>query len=144
MNREIKFRGKRVSDNKWIYGLLNQHQSKLRITTEKIEYPTHSDPAGGWFYTESEVDPETVGQYVGEVCGIHLWENDIIKITNLKETWRSEPQFDWRVLRIEYNRFVWSLKNYYLYMPLGEMDEDCTYTYEMILLGNIHDNPELL
>ena len=135
MKREIKFRGKRVGSNEWTYGSYVNFQNPDLSRTIGIMT---------WMGVFFEVHPETIGQYVGEVCGLDLWENDIVKITNLKETWRSEPQFDWRVLRIEYNRFVWSLKNYYLYMPLREMDEDCTYTYEMTLLGNIHDNPELI
>lgn len=137
MNREIKFRGKRVDNGNWVYGdLVHNAFDGTSMTMPIGIQPDNSYPIA--------VHPETVGQYVGEVCGLHLWENDIVKIINLKETWRSEPQFDWRVLRIEYNRFVWSLKNYYLYMPLREMDEDCTYTYEMGVLGNIHDNPELI
>jgi hypothetical protein len=54
MNREIKFRGKRLDNGKWVFGdLLTKHPHHKGLTIVE---------SGGLHH---EVDPETVGQYTG-------------------------------------------------------------------------------
>ncbi len=75
---EIKFRGKSVRDNGWVCGDLRQnHGGKTTITY-----------LGDGKYITSDVDPETVGQYIG----IHddedeneLYEGDLIEMIYQEE-----------------------------------------------------------
>jgi len=82
MKREILFRGYSEALNKWVEGLLNQYQSKIYITQEKIEQPTLGDPGGTWIYNEYEVHPDSVGQFTGlcDCNGVKIFDNDIISV----------------------------------------------------------------
>jgi uncharacterized phage protein (TIGR01671 family) len=58
MNRQIKFRGKRVDNGEWIYGdLLHGTSSLIGVRAE------HTFIGTDWDF--NEVRPETVGQYTG-------------------------------------------------------------------------------
>ena len=57
--REILFRGKRTSDGKWIEGSL------CTTFPSDAECYTISYFDEDIYYTEEEVDPETIGQYTG-------------------------------------------------------------------------------
>ena len=65
MAREIKFRGKRVDNGKWVYGYYWVNKSATRETSHIV------DEYGDIF----QIDPETVGQYV-EI--LDAYEGDLL------------------------------------------------------------------
>lgn len=55
--RDIKFRGRRISDGKWIYGDFFHNRGLAFIAADG----TVGNPLATW--QDYHVDPETVGQY---------------------------------------------------------------------------------
>lgn len=120
--REILFRGKPLGNlhGKFICGSLGVIDTDLCAIYHCFEF------------TDDEmqlVDPETVGQYTGltDKNGKKIFEGDIVKYKN------SSP------CQIAYidSQFVMMWKNFY-------RNFERVYDDEIEVIGNIHDNPELL
>ena len=143
--REILFRGKRVEDGEWVYGA---YYGLCRITNKD------SDVGYAHLMRQSNdeplyrVDPETVGQYTDltDKNGKKIFEGDIVEL--------EDRYYDikWRAI-VEFGNpngnysWGWQLR------PLGKVDinTDILCWVEMEeagayceVIGNIHDNPELL
>lgn len=71
MKRQIKFRGYNLKNNKWLYGYYLVNRGKHYIVQDEEVNP-FSEPE------DFEVDPESVGQYVGEINGMNLYEGDYV------------------------------------------------------------------
>lgn len=146
--RQIKFRGKRLDNGEWVYGV----QMPIRIDNKSIDMAILS---GGHFYTydghpyfdEWEfVDKNTVGQFTG-MCdknGKEIYEGDIVRFDERFCCVTSEPYIGEIVMHKGYwsvktNTFDWITD--FLYTPLFKDDFADKKTE---ILGNIHNNPELL
>ncbi len=126
--REILFRGKRVDNNEMIYGYLYQISEKLNPFIMLIN-------SGG---ESHEVFPETVGQYTGltDKNGIKIFEGDIVKCIS---------RFDAKDMVVVFEAAEFHLVDCQRYKNYTEC---CGYrhfgTLETEVIGNIHDNPELV
>jgi len=124
--REIRFRGKRLSDGKWVYG--SYQADVLCLGKHTIIY---GDLEG--FYCEDEVDPETVGQYTGlkDRDGQDIYEGDILidEENGLNVVRWGDGQYLLEVLLDDGDYYTeW----------LSEYNEMCR------VIGNVYENPELL
>ncbi len=126
--RTIKFRGKKKKNGEWIYGdLMNDNIGGCYI------YPIDSEN----LYKENEVIPDTVGQSTGlyDKDGNEIYEGDIL-------LFHGEVK---RVVGYEDSHMAsFSLLSPY---DLGFMSTFGTGSFEPFyceVIGNIHDNPELL
>lgn len=124
--REIKFRGKRLDNGEWLYGSLVILNGRYFIFDDANRH---------------EVDPTTVGEYTGlkDRKGIAIYEGDVIR-SPLSED-KTRPH------RIFYHTgnaaFMGALidRKELCYLRL---DQDWIYKFGKEVIGNIHDNLELL
>lgn len=139
--REIKFRGKRESNGEWIYGDLLQKNSGRKVIMTNLhtwgDNPDDVEPYGEYI----TVDPNTVGQYTGikDKNGKEIYEGDIVKTPLLDPIFGDILADAWCNALIRFNQgsFVviyYNSHNIYLQDLCDKIE----------LLGNIHDNPELL
>lgn len=78
MNRTIKFRGYNLKNKKWLYGYYLVNRGKHYIVQDEVVEP-FSEPS------DFEVEPESVGQKVGEVGGVELYEGDVVNVNRRNE-----------------------------------------------------------
>lgn len=141
MNREILFRGKRADNGEWVEGYCVKLDNKAYIA--RIKRLQNDEEV--LLYVE--VIPETVGQYTGltDKNDKKIFEGDIIKFT----TWDCQGSDTQHigVVKLAYGMWsIWKSSNseywgadgaFGLYMVHSGDDE-------IEVIGNIHDNPELL
>ena len=120
--REIKFRGKRLGNGEWIYG-------DLHIRTPFPHIHSEID------HNRVNIDPHTVGQFTGlhDKNGKEIYEGDIVVIDGII---RGYVRYNARYWRYEVAAADEPLENERI--PSGR-PEKC-----WMVIGNIHDNPELL
>lgn len=126
--REMLFRGKRLDNGEWVEGnLFAPDEVKHRKAPTEILVGTNIVRIS-W-----EVDPATVGQYIGlkDKNGKRIFEGDIVTRILFDKPYQYEV-----VYRPGYASFDGIRKGGFI--SFGN-DADC---FEVI--GNIHDNPELM
>ena len=153
--RDILFRGKRTDDGEWVEGYLFKIWDKSYIlwgTTNGVPNMT-------------EVIPETVGQYTGltDKNGTKIYEGDIVNILDYQSGIVTKecgafgivikPFIDWDYLDSEIETITGCRNRPYFcrndnFISLWELmwnynqEENSCYVVEVI--GNIHDNPDLI
>ena len=141
--REILFRGKKIINGEWIYGYYFQKQNVYAEDGNPIKHCISDLPPFG-----AEIIPETVGQFTGltDKNGKKIFEGDIIKT----QPFRDKPHS----LHAKTKRHIGVIE-YYSGRQGAEwrvdIDDRGKYTccafsefFECEIIGNIHDNPELL
>lgn len=119
--REILFRGKQSYNQEWVEGFYARVGKKHYIVS------VFSEHVIDWY----EVDPSTIGQYIGlkNKHGKRIFEGDIVQRRR-------------EIATVEYDEFNCSCCNgvYGWTFDGGDIREGDEYE----IVGNIHDNPELL
>lgn len=117
---EKLFRGKRTDNGEWVEGYLYRISEKLNpfIMLKNAEGESY------------EVDPETVGQYIGveDNSGTMIFEGDILRDDDSEEN---------GVVVFEEGEFCVVFGNVEAHV-IADIAFNC------YVRGNIHDNPELL
>lgn len=131
--REILFRGKRKDNGEWVYGFYCPACFGFFPCSPAIISKELMD-SGCW--KPEEVIPETVGQYTGltDKNGKKIFEGDIVKGLFVFGEISSVVIFKYGSFGIE-----WNIDEIKVLDPfLGLRNIECE------VIGNIHDNPELL
>jgi len=131
MKREILFRG-RTDGGVWVEGDLihgvGTKSGKMYILPRTLVYPKGCSELDGW-----NVHPDTVGQFTGltDKNGKRIFEGDVVD--------------SWADLSKPYFREVVYGKNCGLeFNPLTGFTLCKSNEHHFSIIGNIHDNPELI
>lgn len=142
MENRFLFRGKRIDTGEWVEGMPFEIEGKtmMLIRDDENLLRTHYLDENMWnaeIYCV-EVDPSTICRCTGfkDKNGKLIWENDITKNDkgNLyRAFWQDDHyQFSWVCVKSEK-------------LPIGaKWNFECFRGYEMEIIGNAFDNPELL
>ena len=128
MNREILFRGKRIDNSEWVEGYFNKWPCVSWKELSCVIVPVIGLENG--IAEQFIVDPATVGQFTGltDKSGKRIFEGDLITTA----WWHghvAKVVFKNGMFKAEYNPlFSWVANE----------------TYEIAVVGNVWDNPELL
>ena len=143
--RDILFRGKTKAHNKWVYGwycgkILNHDMSSTEESSQIID-----DKTLYWHTCE----PETCGQFTGltDKNGKKIFDGDVVKFTDspFGYSYIGVVCFNEGSFCIKYE--YWKKEKFH---RIGQTDKwqdmgaSGIVTYQYEILGNIHDNPELL
>ena len=132
---EIKFRGKRVDNGGWVYG----YYFETPLTDEN----SGTKPDAGWYFLTGEkrhcisvdgvvyvVDPATIGQFSGicNLTGHEIYKGDVLCDDD-----------GYYLVEFTEGRFV-AILDFHSAVPIEIQLSDALAE----VIGNIHDNPELL
>lgn len=133
MENRCFFKAKRNDDGEWVFGGLSycEKTNAYFITNMGKDHISYIG-------FHQEVDSNTICQCTGikDKNGKMIWENDIVKDDKgnfYKAFWQEKYyQFSWVCVKSEK-------------LPMGaRWSLNCFRGYEMEIIGNIFDNPELL
>lgn len=137
--REILFRGKRIDNGEWIYGDLRQYSKKhIGIYSFELQQIVRG------------IDPSTVGQYTGlkDKNGKRIFEGDMFE--DRREDMYAVVIFKDGCFRLEWYGITGAWMEYGFDECGGGWGKVECESFDMYhiesfeIIGNIHDNPEVL
>ena len=135
--REIKFRGKCLDGGEWVYGDYHHRVGGVHCIID-----IQPDSQGKVVYVVIQVDADTVGQFTGlsDYDRAEIFEGDIVKYSythpvDIGSFDGPKEQEETVIGAVEYRNGCFFIGVY----DIGSFDID-----GMEIIGNIHDNPELL
>ena len=130
--REILFRGKRTHNGEWVYGDFVRGNERKSLRDSIFVYDSETQS-----FNDYEINPSTLGQYTGltDKNGKRIFEGDVAKVLQGKDK-------DIAYVGFENGAFM-------LYPKTGNIYERTLWEYwyndwDVEVIGNITDNPELL
>ena len=151
--RDIKFRGYHMGNGGWLYGYYIKHEIRQiypigdALAVNEIKYYIVCDGFADWNMPRDldfrEVAPETVGQYTGvkDTKKKEIYDGDILRIIC------EDCDYDYitSVFSVGITLCVDVEGEDYDYTPLEfAIDVWDNYGTSYEIIGNIHDNPELI
>lgn len=136
MMREILFRAKRFDTDEWVFGTPFQEYDKFWQEWEWIIQTKH--PLTNVPFMHLKVYRETISEFSGltDKNGNKIFEGDIVLYP-----WNDQDNPEIFTIKFKNGQFVASpvkgTEYYWDFMVGG-------YSKEMEVIGNIHDNPELI
>lgn len=122
--RTIKFRGKKIENNEWLYGDLMQD--------DRGDYYIFPNDCGG-LYAKNKVKTNTIGQFTGllDNNGVEIYENDILEVEGM-------------YAKVVWNKYKASFEYEYLHpTQIANTFYEFNMPY-LSIVGNVYDNPELM
>lgn len=129
---EITFRGKSAENDEWVYGDLIQNEEGCFISVDSETNNGYGDGTELYSTYWYKVRESTVGQYINrdDINSMDIFMGDIIKFKDLREGIES-------VGIVQY-------ANCSFYINTGHMSCYRWMDYEIEIIGNGIDNPDLL
>lgn len=129
--RNITFRGKRLDNGEWVEGDYFRKYIYDRYDNGSLHHLIGwqvTDNDGEKFNDYEDVDPDTVGQYTGlkDRYGDRIWEGDLVKHGD------------------EVSAVFFDTENSCFDFKASNDPFAAQFFCDYEILGNIHDNPELL
>lgn len=142
--REILFRGKQITDKVWVFGGVDCTTDKVPYICKRARYnPDTRDWDTAEYYEKNphytracvEIIPETLGQYTGlnDKNGKKIFEGDILRTDLCDE-----------LLVVMFNEGCGAFQVLFKDGYSEGFLERCSDINHLEVIGNIHDNPELL
>ena len=126
MNREIKFRGKRIDNGEWVYGYLADEDYINDINSIDL--------------SSIEVDRDTIGQFTGlfDKNGKEIYEGDILGANGKIIGWVKGGVRGY-CYDVVYINHPTGEKRWSLYCTVVE-----DFNNKIVVVSTMHDNPDLI